>query len=192
MPVLAFCVQLANPTKLTSRRKTTNEPHFDRCTIVGIICFHPFQNPQIMPRKLFPTPADCEAAFYDALERADLKLMMTVWADEPAIVCIHPQGPRLAGMMAIRESFAELFSHGPNGTVHVSELRNQVGQTLAVHNVYETFQVKNDPAPNSVPPVLATNIYLLTPNGWRMTLHHASVSPRGTVAEEQGVARILH
>ena len=145
-----------------------------------------------MARKLFPTPSDCEAAFYDALERADLKLMMAVWADEAAIVCIHPQGPRLAGTTAIRESFADLFSHGPNGTVQVSELRNQVGQTLAIHNVYETFMVKNDPAANNAPPILATNVYLLTPNGWRMTLHHASVAPRGTVAEEQGVARILH
>ena len=143
-------------------------------------------------RKLFPTPADCEAAFYDALERADLKLMMAVWADEAAIVCIHPQGPRLAGASAIRESYAELFSQGPSGTVQVSELRNQIGQTLAIHNVYETFNVKNDAAANALPPILATNVYLLTPNGWRMTLHHASVSPRGTVAEEQGTARILH
>jgi hypothetical protein len=39
---------------------------------------------------------------------------------------------------------------------------------------------------------LATNVYLLTPSGWRMISHHASVSPAGTVAEEQGVARILH
>jgi ketosteroid isomerase-like protein len=146
----------------------------------------------IMARKLFPTPSDCESAFYDALERADLKLMMAVWADEAAIVCIHPQGPRLAGMTAIRESFADLFSHGPNGTVQVSELRNQVSQTLAIHNVYETFMVKNDPAANNAPPILATNVYLLTPNGWRMTLHHASLAPRGTVAEEQGVTRILH
>ena len=150
------------------------------------------QESAIMARKLFPTPSDCEAAFYDALERADLKLMMAVWADEAAIVCIHPQGPRLAGMTAIRESFADLFSHGPNGTVQVSELRNQVSQTLAIHNVYETFMVKNDPAANNAPPILATNVYLLTPNGWRMTLHHASLAPRGTVAEEQGVTRILH
>jgi ketosteroid isomerase-like protein len=146
----------------------------------------------IMARKLFPTPSDCETAFYDALERADLKLMMAVWADEAAIVCIHPQGPRLAGTTAIRESFADMFSHGPNGTVQVSELRNQLSQTLAIHNVYETFMVKNDPAAGSAPPVLATNVYLLTPNGWRMTLHHASLAPRGTVAAEQGVARILH
>lgn len=149
-----------------------------------------------MPRKLFPTPADCEFAFYDAFERGDLKLMMAVWADEPDTICVHPQGPRLAGLNAIRDSFAELFSHGPghNMRVKVSELRKHQGQTLAIHSVYETFV--SQPAPDGTvqqsTPVLATNVYLLTPNGWRMIVHHASVSPEGTVAEEQGVSRILH
>lgn len=149
-----------------------------------------------MAKKLFPAPVDCESAFYDAFERADLKLMMTVWADEPGIVCIHPQGPRLAGFSAIRDSFAEIFSHGlanvPAARLQVSELRMQHGQTLAIHNVYETFVGREDPGTQPVPPVLATNVYLLTPTGWRMTLHHASLSPRGTIAEEQGVGRILH
>ncbi len=147
-----------------------------------------------MPKKtpkLFPTPADCEAAFYDAFERADLNLMMAVWADEPGVVCIHPQGPRLAGLTAIRDSFADIFSHGPNTRLAVSELRKHQSQTLAIHSVYETFEQaqKQKSVP---PPVLATNVYLLTPGGWRMILHHASLSPQGTTAEEQGVLRILH
>ncbi|MEP7154557.1 MAG: nuclear transport factor 2 family protein [Betaproteobacteria bacterium] len=143
--------------------------------------------------KLFAAPADCEAAFYDAFERADLKLMMAVWADEPDSICIHPQGSRLAGLTAIRESFAEIFSHGPNTQLKVSELRRHQSQTLAIHSVYETFVMTN-PAnqPNAMPPVLATNVYLLTPHGWRMVLHHGSISPQGTTAEEQGVSRILH
>jgi ketosteroid isomerase-like protein len=146
-----------------------------------------------MPKKLFTTPANCEAAFYDAFERADLKLMMAVWADEPSVVCIHPQGPRLAGFSAIRQSYTEIFSHGPNMTIQVSELRQQASQTLSIHSVYETLIAKDNPrASADLPPVLATNIYLLTPTGWRMVLHHASVAPRGTTAEEQGVARILH
>ncbi len=140
--------------------------------------------------KLFPTPADCEAAFYDAFERADLNLMMAVWADEPGVICIHPHGSRLAGITAIRESFAEIFSHGPNASLKVSELRKQEGMTLAIHSVYETFAPPGQSAAMS--PVLATNVFLLTPNGWRMVLHHGSVSPQGTTAEEQGVSRILH
>ena len=145
---------------------------------------------QKKPLKLFATSTDCEAAFYDALERADLNLMMTVWADEPGIVCIHPQGPRLAGLSAIRSSFTELFSHGPNAKLKVSELRKHQGQTLAIHSVYETFTLPD--RKEAIPPVLATNVYLLTPHGWRMILHHASLSPQGTTPEEQGVMRILH
>jgi ketosteroid isomerase-like protein len=149
-----------------------------------------------MPRKLFSTPTDCELAFYDAFERADLKLMVAVWADEPDTVCIHPGGPRLAGLTAIRDSFAEMFSGGPSRgmRVKVSDLRKHQGQTLAIHCVYETFSIPAEggrPAQESVP-VLATNVYLLTPHGWRILVHHASHSPEGTVAEEQGVGRILH
>ena len=140
--------------------------------------------------KLFATPSDCEAAFYDAFERADLNLMMAVWADDAGAICIHPQGSRLAGLTAIRQSFADIFSHGPNAQLKVSELRQQQGQTLAIHSVYETFSVTGQA--NPMPPVLATNVYLLTPNGWRMVLHHGSISPQGTTAEEQGVSRILH
>ena len=140
--------------------------------------------------KLFATPSDCETAFYDAFERADLNLMLTVWADEPGIVCIHPQGPRLAGLAAIQRSFTEIFSQGPNAKLKVGELRKHQGQTLSIHCVYETFTL---PDRNQIiPPVLATNVYLLTPHGWRMILHHASLSPEGTTVEEQGVMRILH
>jgi ketosteroid isomerase-like protein len=153
-----------------------------------------------MGRKIFPTAADCELAFYDAFERSDLKLMMAVWSDEPDTICIHPQGSRLAGLSAIRDSFAEIFSNGAGTTrtrIKVSELRKHQGQTLAIHSVYESFFIeaqqgaavteRMQPAP-----ILATNIYALTPNGWRMIAHHASLSPQGTVAEEQGVSRTLH
>ena len=140
--------------------------------------------------KLFPTPTDCEAAFYEAFERADLNLMMAVWADEPGVICIHPQGSRLAGLTAIRASFAEIFSHGPNANLKISELRKHQGQTLAIHSVYETFVLPGQTAAMS--PVLATNVFMLTPGGWRMVLHHGSISPQGTTAEEQGVSRILH
>jgi hypothetical protein len=39
---------------------------------------------------------DVEAAFYDALQNADIEKLMACWADEDEIVCIHPGGLRLA------------------------------------------------------------------------------------------------
>jgi ketosteroid isomerase-like protein len=153
-----------------------------------------------MTSKIFPTAVDCELAFYDAFERSDLKLMMAVWSDEPDTICVHPRGPRLAGLSAIRDSFAEIFSQPTstsNARIEVSELRKHQGQTLAIHSVYESFVAAPSPSSpvvevTTVQPILATNVYLLTPNGWRMIVHHASLSPQGTVAEEQGVSRILH
>src|SRR2546422_2607886 len=68
-----------------------------------------------MPRtrsRLFPTPDDAETAFYEAFERADLAAMMAVWAESDEIVCIHPQGPRLSGFEAVRESWAQNFAGG--------------------------------------------------------------------------------
>ena len=35
-----------------------------------------------MAPRIFPTPQDAEAAFYEALERADLELMMAVWSED--------------------------------------------------------------------------------------------------------------
>lgn len=143
--------------------------------------------------KLFPTPADCEAAYYDAFDRADLNLMMAVWADEAFVVCIHPNGPRLAGLSAIRESFSEIFSGGTTAKIDVGELRKEENQTLAIHSVYESFRLPREAPPDmAAPTVLATNVFHLTAHGWRMIMHHASLAPEGTKAEEQGVARILH
>ena len=41
---------------------------------------------------------DIEAAFYQALQNADIEKLMACWADEDEIVCIHPGGPRVVGL----------------------------------------------------------------------------------------------
>ena len=43
-------------------------------------------------KELNGSAAEVEAAFYDALHRADLEALMALWADDEEIVCIHPGG----------------------------------------------------------------------------------------------------
>ena len=75
-----------------------------------------------MPNKpIFPTPQDAEAAFYEALERADLEAMMSVWAEDEEIVCIHPGGPRLIGYASIREAWRRMFDGGARLQVRLSQ-----------------------------------------------------------------------
>lgn len=131
-----------------------------------------------MPRsraKLFPTPDDAETAFYDAFERADLAAMMAVWAATDEIVCIHPQGPRLTGFEAVRDSWAQIFSGGTTLRVRTTEARAFDGQALSVHTVIE--MVAPPGSETSVTSIFATNVYELTEGGWRMVVHHAAPAP---------------
>ena len=60
-------------------------------------------------KQLNGSPAEVEAAFYDALNRADVEALMALWADDEEIVCVHPGGARLIGHRAIRESWTMLL-----------------------------------------------------------------------------------
>lgn len=141
----------------------------------------------------FPTPEDAETAFYEAFERADLAAMMAVWAADDDIVCVHPQGPRLAGFEAVRDSWTRIFAQGMRLSVRTTEARQYHGQTLAVHSVVELLSAPGETSGS--PPLFATNVYILTEAGWRMTLHHASPAPEMAqvpVAEPHPESHTLH
>ena len=131
-----------------------------------------------MSTKIFPTAQDAENAFYEALERCDLDGMMAVWAEDEDIICVHPAGPRLTGQDQVRESWAQIFSSGPRARVHITNQVAISGMMLAVHSVHENFTLEGA-ARRDTPPLLvvATNVYLRTPAGWRMIVHHASPAP---------------
>jgi len=136
--------------------------------------------------KLFPTPEDAENAFYDAFERANIALMMAVWAVSDDVVCIHPRGPRLTGFDAVRESWVQIFAGGTTLKVRTTEARKFAGQALAVHNVVELVA---PPGAESTPTaVFATNIYELTEGGWRMVVHHATPAPEEQARTETPAA----
>ena len=129
---------------------------------------------------------ETEAAFYDALQRGDIELLMSCWADEDEIVCVHPGGPRLLGPAAIRAAFEGMFAHGTVRARPV-QVHRVVALTSAVHSVVEQVEVMlPDGLHQAV--VLATNVYHKTPEGWRMVAHHASAGmlpDAGQAAEAQ-------
>jgi len=143
--------------------------------------------------KLYPTPDDAETAFYEAFERGDLAGMMTVWAEDDDIVCIHPQGPRLTGFDAVRESWVQIFAGGNSRLrVRTTESRRFAGPNVVVHAVIEVLSVPGQQGPTQS--VCATNVYELTDYGWRMVVHHASpVSEPAPLADDPAPpAHTLH
>lgn len=144
-----------------------------------------------MSTTLFSTAEEAEKAFYSAIERGDLDAMMAVWADDEDIVCIHPTGHRLTGHVAIRDSWRQVFESGSRLRVTVSHEVYWPNALMEAHNVLETLYVGDDPTPHG--PMLATNIYMRGPAGWRMVSHHASAASEPPAHEENGAApRVLH
>ena len=123
---------------------------------------------------------EIEASFYEALQAGDIEKLMACWADEDEIVCVHPGGPRLVGLGAIRSAFDAIFSHG-SIRVQPQAVRKIESLASVVHNLRECIDVLTEDGPVQAF-VIATNVYHRTAQGWRMVAHHASPgSPQETL-----------
>ena len=133
---------------------------------------------------------ETEAAFYQALQEADIELLMACWSDDEDIVCVHPGGPRIVGFAAIRSTFDGVFR---NGSIRArpENVRKVQGLSSAVHHVVERVDVMTPSGPSQAY-VLATNVYHQTVRGWRMVAHHASPGNQNEVQEICELAQVLH
>lgn len=139
-------------------------------------------------KTIYPTPQDAEAAFYDALERADLDALMAVWAEDEEIVCIQPGGPRMTGYASVRESWRRIFESGQRLTVTISQPVVLQGMLVTVHSLCEQIGLRGGEAGQTAP-LMATNVYVRGAHGWRLLVHHASPAPPESFAEPP---KILH
>lgn len=148
--------------------------------------------PRLKPLQavLMATPDETEAQFYEALQHADLEQVMSVWSDDEDIACIHPGGPRLVGAQAIRLAFESLFANG-SVDARISQVRRIVAGGFAVHHVLEEIRVVTPEGPQRAY-VLATNIFVKTPQGWRLLAHHASPGSPRQVQEFSDEPSTLH
>jgi ketosteroid isomerase-like protein len=137
------------------------------------------------------TPDEVEAAFYEALQSADIEKLIACWADDDDILCIHPGGPRVVGIGAIRAAFDAIFGHEGSIQVHPESIRRVDTLTAAVHSVLERIEVMTSEGPAKAY-VLATNVFHKTPQGWRLVAHHASPGSQDEVQEINQFAQVWH
>jgi ketosteroid isomerase-like protein len=138
---------------------------------------------------MFTTPDEAENAFYTAFANTDLEAMMAVWLDSDTVSCVHPVGPRISGQQAVRAGWAEIRNTGSLKFRLGDVSRTQDG-LLAIHVLHEHISVPGESAER--PPAVATNIYQLTEQGWRMLLHHASPVAMPMVRTPGAPAAKLH
>jgi uncharacterized protein (TIGR02246 family) len=121
---------------------------------------------------LHSSPDDVEAQLYEALQQGDLEKLMALWADDDEVVCMHPGGGRVIGTAAIRASFEAIFANG-GIPVRPEQVHRMPLMGAALHHLVERITV-DTPEGRQTGWVLATNVYVKTPLGWRLAAHHAS------------------
>ena len=139
---------------------------------------------------LMASPDDVEAQFYEALREADLEKLMALWGDDDEVFCVHPGGPRVVGAQAIRLAFEAVFGNG-RINAHPERVRRLHTLDSAVHNLVERIELQTNEGPR-VGYVLATNVYLKTPLGWRIVAHHASPGTPQETPEITESPSVLH
>lgn len=147
-----------------------------------------------MKKTIYSTPQDAEAAFYDALRRADLDAMMEVWSDDEEVSCIHPDGPRISGLEQVRKNWAQIFMSGQRLQVELSDQLIVSGVMYSLHSLQENILVLAGQGGGGRSIVVTTNVYLHSAGGWRMVLHHASHAPAPAVRRDAPLdaPKVLH
>ncbi|MFM2399130.1 MAG: hypothetical protein RL341_1287 [Pseudomonadota bacterium] len=133
----------------------------------------PRTGPRPLPPALFATALDCEAAFYECLQKGDAEALMELWADDEEVICVHPGGPRLVGLARVASAWQEILGSGALN-IRVVDRSVIANLSCAVHHVLEEITVQGEGGATQSATVCATNVYLKTPSGWRIVAHHAS------------------
>lgn len=148
-------------------------------------------------KSMHATPEAVQSAFYEALEAGDVDALMEVWSDDDEIVCIHPGGPRLVGHRAIAASWREILSNGPL-SVRASEPHALQASLASVHSVLSRVMTYVGPKSGAKNPqavavnLLVTHVFFKDSQGWRLVLHHASITPQDSDAMPTPPSGTLH
>ena len=78
----------------------------------------------------------------------------------------------MVGATAIRAAFEAIFANGAIAA-RPEKVRRLQTMNCAVHSVLERIEIPTDEGPQAAW-VVATNVYVKSPQGWRMVAHHAS------------------
>lgn len=138
----------------------------------------------------FPTPEAAEAAFYAAFESRSLDAMMTVWAEDDRVACIHPLAAPLNGRAAVAAGWRSMFAAAGRFRIQVKPVHEVRETGVVIHLVEEFLTIGDEAEPR--PPILATNVYRKDADGWRIVLHHASPLQVGAASAGAAPPVVLH
>ncbi len=120
--------------------------------------------------------AAANAALYEAFETADVDRMNRVWdeVDPDAVVCVHPGWPMLRGRDTVLRSWSAVMA----GTDYIQFFLTDVQVTVlgdtAIVTCQENVLTEVSEQGDGNAAVIATNVLVRRPGGWRVQVHHGS------------------
>jgi ketosteroid isomerase-like protein len=117
------------------------------------------------------------SAFYEAFESADLDAMYALWLDHPETLCVHPGAMPVRGTPSINRSWALIMANTPYIQFFLTDVEVSVlDDTASVTCTENVLTADERTGPDSFggAKAVATNVFVRTPEGWRLWIHHAS------------------
>jgi ketosteroid isomerase-like protein len=114
-------------------------------------------------------------AMYQAFESADVDAMARVWddVDPGAVVCVHPGWPMLRGRAHVLRSWSAVMAGTDYIQFFLTDVRISVhGDTAVVTCTENVLTEVSETGQNGQ--VVATNVLVRRPDGWRVQVHHGS------------------
>ena len=146
--------------------------------------------PRLAKPMLFASPEECEQAFYEALENADLEAMADLWLQDDDVCCTHPGAARIVGYNAVRSSWASILGSGPL-PIRTLARHSFESPTLAVTSLIEEILLLKGSVRQPVH-VLVSNAFVKTPVGWKMVMHIGVPAPQGQTVEVEAPPGTVH
>ena len=126
---------------------------------------------------------EANSDFYRAFESMDFESMERIWNKDDSDVCIHPGWEILRGWPEIRESWRAIFASDSFMRFDITEVEVvRVGETARVTCVENLYTIQDGVTHRAR--VAATNLWVLSAQGWKLSLHHGSPMAHGIEVEE--------
>lgn len=119
---------------------------------------------------------EANARFYQALEKLDIHAMDAIWQRNDEAFCVHPGWDALVGWADVRRSWVQIFANTAWIRVTPTEVRALVAGDVGVVTCAESISTSRE-GDVGIAAARATNVFRLTPDGWRIFHHHASPAP---------------
>lgn len=116
------------------------------------------------------------AGMYEALESADVDRMHAVWDDVAPddVVCVHPGWPMLRGRSQVLRSWSAVMAGTEYIQFFLTDVHVAVTGDTAVVTCTENILTEVTSAPHEQSAVVATNVLVRRPDGWKVQVHHGS------------------